>query len=145
MKFNESLSFGEFVFLCQFDLCMTITPSGDISYYRVLRRSMWNLCRVPVVLSKWSQVVDKDQEAIIEQSKVETDSKRNYFFQTICLPQEDTEEEMEFLRFMSHGTSKRKNTKSTCMISPKKMSKSLLKMTSFPKALRYPPEDPSKL
>jgi len=31
---------------------------------RVLRRGMWNLCGVPVVLSKWTPIVDMDQEEI---------------------------------------------------------------------------------
>ncbi|XP_010468649.1 PREDICTED: uncharacterized protein LOC104748750 [Camelina sativa] len=31
---------------------------------RVLRRGMWNLCGVPVVLTKWSPIVDTTQEAL---------------------------------------------------------------------------------
>jgi len=31
---------------------------------RVLRRGMWNLCGVPVVLTKWSAIVDTEQEEI---------------------------------------------------------------------------------
>lgn len=31
---------------------------------RVLRRGMWNLCGVPVVLSKWSPIVDMEQKEI---------------------------------------------------------------------------------
>ena len=31
---------------------------------RVLRRGMWNLCGVPVVLSKWTPIVDMEQEEV---------------------------------------------------------------------------------